>query len=154
MSRESSRSGSSVPTVNSAAGSPGDAGRSADYLQRFAVESGTPTLGVCLGHQVIIEHFGGTVDLAPEPRHGKTSEIRHDGGGVFAGLDQSLVATRYHSLVGHDLPDDLEPTAWAADDDTLQGVRHRDLPVEGVQIHPDSILSDTGKRMLETFLDD
>jgi anthranilate synthase/aminodeoxychorismate synthase-like glutamine amidotransferase len=135
-------------------GRPAEAGHSSDYLRRFAVEAGIPTLGVCLGHQVIIEHFGGTVDLAPEPRHGKTSTIRHDGDGVFSGLGQDLVATRYHSLVGHDLPDELVPTAWAVDDDTLQGVRHRSLPVEGVQFHPESILTDTGKRMLETFLND
>jgi anthranilate synthase/aminodeoxychorismate synthase-like glutamine amidotransferase len=135
-------------------GRPADAGRSSEYLRRFAVEAGIPTLGVCLGHQVIIEHFGGTVDLAPEPRHGKTSAIHHDGDGVFSGLPQELVATRYHSLVGHDLPDELVPTARAADDDTLQGVRHRSLPVEGVQFHPESILTDTGKRMLEAFLND
>jgi anthranilate synthase/aminodeoxychorismate synthase-like glutamine amidotransferase len=133
-------------------GRPADAGRSGEFLQRFAVERRIPTLGVCLGHQVIVEHFGGRVDLAPEPRHGKTSQIHHDGAGVFADLEQDLTATRYHSLVGYDLPDELVPTARATDDDTLQGVRHRDLPIEGVQFHPESVLTDTGRRMLASFL--
>lgn len=133
-------------------GTPADAGRSAEYLETFAVEAGVPTLGVCLGHQVIVEFFGGRVDLAPEPRHGKTSAIHHDGAGLFAGLPQDLTATRYHSLVGFDLPDSLVATAHAADDGTLQGVRHRTLAIEGVQFHPESILTETGKRMLATFL--
>jgi anthranilate synthase/aminodeoxychorismate synthase-like glutamine amidotransferase len=133
-------------------GRPDEAGRSAEFLHRFGVERHIPTLGVCLGHQVIVEHFGGRVDLAPEPRHGKTSVIHHDGAGVFADLDQDVIATRYHSLVGRKLPDELAPTARATDDDTLQGVRHRALPIEGVQFHPESVLTDTGKRMLANFL--
>ncbi|MEX1287930.1 MAG: aminodeoxychorismate/anthranilate synthase component II [Acidimicrobiia bacterium] len=133
-------------------GRPDQAGRSAEFLERFGVERRIPTLGVCLGHQVIVEHFGGRVDLAPEPRHGKTSRIHHDGMGVFADLPQDLTATRYHSLAGYDLPDDLVPSARATDDDTLQGVRHRDLPIEGVQFHPEWVVPDTGMRMLASFL--
>ena len=133
-------------------GRPEDAGRSVEFLQRFGVEQGVPTLGVCLGHQVIIEHFGGRVDLAPEPRHGKTSAIRHDGAGLFQGLEPGLVATRYHSLTGVEIPDSLEACAWAEDDDTIQGVRHRTLPISGVQFHPESVLTETGKALLATFL--
>ena len=135
-------------------GTPDEAGASAEFLQQFGVERGIPTLGVCLGHQVMIEHFGGKVDLAPEPRHGKTSTIRTDGKGLFAGLGDEVVATRYHSLTGEEIPDELEPTAWATDDGTLQGVRHRSLPLEGVQFHPESVLTEHGKQMLATFLSD
>ncbi len=135
-------------------GTPADAGNSADFLQRFGVERRIPTLGVCLGHQVMIEHFGGKIVLAREPRHGKTSTIRNDGKGIFSGLAPELVATRYHSLTGEEIPEVLEPTAWAVDDDTIQGVRHRDLPIEGVQFHPESVLTEAGKDMLATFLSD
>ncbi|HUO46302.1 MAG TPA: aminodeoxychorismate/anthranilate synthase component II [Acidimicrobiia bacterium] len=130
-------------------GAPEDAGYSIDYINEFA---GTvPILGVCLGHQAIAVAFGGKVDLAPEPRHGKTSSVRHDGRGVFAGLENPFVATRYHSLAAVSLPDDLEECAWS-EDGVVQGIRHRTLPVVGVQFHPESIMTSEGKRLLANFL--
>jgi anthranilate synthase component 2 len=112
-----------------------------------------PILGVCLGHQAIGQAFGGTVARAKAQMHGKTSDIRHDGRGVFAGLSNPLTATRYHSLVilPHTVPADLEVTAWAEDGE-IMGVRHRRWPVEGVQFHPESILTVEGKRLLGNFL--
>jgi anthranilate synthase component 2 len=107
---------------------------------------------VCLGHQLIIEHFGGKVDLAEEVRHGKTSEISHDGAGVFVDIRSPMTATRYHSLTGVQVPDALIPTASSDDDGTVQGVRHRDLPIHGVQFHPESVLTTEGKRLLANFL--
>lgn len=133
-------------------GRPHEAGRSAEFIRRFGIEDGIPTLGVCLGHQIIIEMFGGAVGLAPEPRHGKTSAMRHDGTGIFAGIEPGFQATRYHSLTGTEIPDVLEVTARAEDDDTVQGIRHRHLPIVGVQFHPESVLTDSGHRMLENFL--
>ena len=110
-----------------------------------------PTLGVCLGHQAIAVAFGGTVGRAPEPRHGKTSSIRHDGKGVFAGCEDPFVATRYHSLAAVELPPELEPCAWS-EDGVIQGIRHVDLPITGVQFHPESIMTLEGKRILGNFL--
>ncbi len=111
-----------------------------------------PILGVCLGHQAIGQAFGGQIVRGREPVHGKTSEIHHDGRTVFSGLDNPTVATRYHSLVIDPvLAPDLERTAWC-DGDVVMGVRHRTLPVEGVQFHPESILSGSGKRLLANFL--
>jgi anthranilate synthase component 2 len=131
-------------------GRPEDAGNSADFVRTLGMHM--PTLGVCLGHQVIADVFGGKVDLAPEPKHGKTSNIRHDGSGVFAGLDQPFVATRYHSLAAIDLPNDLVACAWSVEDDVIQGLRHRELPVFGVQFHPESIMTTEGKALLQNFL--
>jgi anthranilate synthase/aminodeoxychorismate synthase-like glutamine amidotransferase len=131
-------------------GRPEDAGNSIDFVRRFSGEM--PILGVCLGHQAIIAAFGGSVDAAPEPRHGKTSPIRHDGSGVFSGLSNPFDATRYHSLAGVSLPDVLEPCAWS-EDDVIQGVRHRELPVHGVQFHPESVMTVEGKALLSNFLD-
>jgi len=130
-------------------GTPEQAGYSIDYIKRFG--SHVPTLGVCLGHQAIAVAYGGKVDMAPEPRHGKTSQITHDGRGVFAGLENPFVATRYHSLAAVLLPDDLEPCAWS-EDGVVQGIRHRTLPVAGVQFHPESIMTLEGKRLLSNFL--
>jgi anthranilate synthase component II len=113
-----------------------------------------PILGVCLGHQSIGQVFGGNVVAAPTLMHGKTSEIYHDGTGVFAGLTNPFTATRYHSLVidRATCPDCLEINAWVADG-TIMGVRHRDYPhIEGVQFHPESILTDSGKQLLRNFL--
>jgi anthranilate synthase/aminodeoxychorismate synthase-like glutamine amidotransferase len=112
-----------------------------------------PVLGVCLGHQSIGQAFGGTVARAKAQMHGKTSEIRHDGRGVFAGLSNPFTATRYHSLVvlPHTVPPALEVTAWAEDGE-IMGLRHRSLPIEGVQFHPESILTLEGKRLLGNFL--
>ena len=111
-----------------------------------------PVLGVCLGHQCIGEVFGGRVVRA-QVMHGKTSSITHDGRGVFAGLADPLVATRYHSLVVEpaSVPSQLEVSAWA-EDGTIMGLRHRTLPVEGVQFHPESILTDGGHRLLANWL--
>lgn len=130
---------------------PDAAGISVEAITRLAGE--VPSLGVCLGHQAIGQAFGGTVARAKTQMHGKTSEIRHDGHGVFAGLSNPFTATRYHSLVilPDSVPADLEVTAWAEDGE-IMGVRHRALPIEGVQFHPESILTLEGKRLLGNFL--
>jgi anthranilate synthase/aminodeoxychorismate synthase-like glutamine amidotransferase len=132
-------------------GNPRQAGVSLDVLRQLGPT--TPTLGVCLGHQAIGEAFGATVTRAPAQMHGKTSNIRHDGKGVFAGLSNPFVATRYHSLVvlAETVPPDLEITA-RAEDGQVMGLRHRRFPVEGVQFHPESILTVEGKRLLANFL--
>ena len=113
-----------------------------------------PILGVCLGHQCIGQVFGGRVVLAPKPMHGKVSEITHTGEGVLAGLPSPFKATRYHSLTleRENLPDCLEITA-ESDDGVIQGLRHRDLPIHGVQFHPESIASEHGHQVIQNFLD-
>lgn len=112
-----------------------------------------PTLGVCLGHQGIAHYYGGTVVRATELMHGKTSVIEHDGEGVFAGLEDSLTVGRYHSLVvGQEVPDGLKVTARTTDG-TIMGIRHRRYPIEGVQFHPESILTPKGKSILANFID-
>ena len=129
---------------------PDEAGISIAAIRHFA--GVVPVLGVCLGHQAIGQAFGGTVVRGHEPVHGKTSEISHDGKTLFAGIENPMTATRYHSLVvAGDLPDELEVTAWC-DGDVIMGLRHRELAVEGVQFHPESILTAAGKRMLANFL--
>ncbi|MBL6633946.1 MAG: aminodeoxychorismate/anthranilate synthase component II [Thermoleophilia bacterium] len=130
---------------------PDEAGISLDAIRELAGQ--VPILGVCLGHQAIGQAFGGTVVRGREPVHGKTSAIAHDGRTVFAGLPDPMTATRYHSLVveRESLPDELEVSAWS-DGDVIMGLRHRDLPVEGVQFHPESILSDQGRALLGNFL--
>ena len=137
-------------------GVPGDAGISVP-LVRAAAERGVPLLGVCLGHQAIGEAFGGKVVRATRLMHGKTSEVRHLGQGLLAGLPSPFTAMRYHSLVveDDDLPGVLEPTAWSVDEgwgEELMAVRHRSLPVHGVQFHPESIGTPEGKRLLGNFL--
>jgi anthranilate synthase component II len=114
-----------------------------------------PTLGVCLGHQGIVHSFGGKIVKAKSLRHGKTSPIKHDGRGIFRGLENPFEATRYHSLVAdpRTLPDSLEVTARSEDDQEIMGVRHRVFPVEGVQFHPESILTAHGHRIIENFLE-
>jgi len=133
-------------------GRPEDAGIICAAIPVFAAQ-GTPVLGVCLGHQAIGHVYGADIVRAPELMHGKTSVIRHQGLGVFAGLPAPLTATRYHSLViePSSLPDSLEVTA-TTDDGTVMGVRHRELPVEGVQFHPESILTAAGHDLLRNFL--
>jgi anthranilate synthase/aminodeoxychorismate synthase-like glutamine amidotransferase len=129
---------------------PDEAGISVDAIRALAGR--VPILGVCLGHQAIGQAFGARVVRGREPVHGKTSRIHHDGRTVFSGLEDPMVATRYHSLVvDPDLAPDLELTAWC-DDDVVMGVRHRTLPVEGVQFHPESILTGSGKTLLSNFL--
>jgi anthranilate synthase component 2 len=133
-------------------GRPEDAGVSLDIIRHLGTEY--PILGVCLGHQSIGEVFGGDVVRAPVLMHGKTSEIYHNNMGVFQGLDNPFTATRYHSLVidKDSCPDCLEITAWV-EDGTIMGVRHREYPnIEGVQFHPESILTNSGKQLLRNFL--
>jgi para-aminobenzoate synthetase component II len=131
---------------------PKEAGISVPLIQRFAGE--IPILGVCLGHQAIGAAFGGNVIRAQKIMHGKTSEIEHDGKTIFRGLAQAFVATRYHSLIveRRSLPRTLEISAETSDG-TIMGLRHRKLRVEGVQFHPESILTSAGFRLLENFLD-
>jgi anthranilate synthase component II len=130
-------------------GRPEDAGASIEFVRTLGTE--VPTLGVCLGHQAIAVAFGGSVAVAPEPRHGKTSEITHDSRGVFTGLSNPFVATRYHSLATVDLPDDLEVCAHS-EDGVVQGIRHRHLPIHGVQFHPESVMTPEGMALLKNFL--
>jgi anthranilate synthase/aminodeoxychorismate synthase-like glutamine amidotransferase len=128
---------------------PVDAGVSIEAARRFPAE-GIPVLGVCLGHQALAEAFGGRVEVG-EPVHGKTAEVRHDGRSIFAGLENPLTAGRYHSLVVvPELPDELEQSAES--NGTVMAIRHRTLPAEGVQFHPESVLTGSGKRMLRNFL--
>ena len=133
-------------------GRPETSGILCDAVRTFAA-AGAPVLGVCLGHQAIGHVYGAEVVGAPELMHGKTSAIDHDGAGVFAGLPSPLTATRYHSLTLHPdtIPDDLEVTARSRDG-VVMGVRHREHEVEGVQFHPESILTGCGHDMLATFL--
>jgi anthranilate synthase/aminodeoxychorismate synthase-like glutamine amidotransferase len=132
-------------------GRPEAAGISVDVIRRFG--SGTPILGVCLGHQAIGFAFGGAIVRAPELMHGKVSSVVHDDKGVFKGMAQHFTAGRYHSLiVGDPLPDDLEATAHS-EDGTLMGLRHRSLPIHGVQFHPESVLTDEGHHLLRNFLE-
>lgn len=123
-------------------------------LTRAAADAGVPLLGVCLGHQTIGQAFGGDVVRCHDIVHGKLGAMQHAGAGMFAGLPSPLNATRYHSLVvaRDTLPDCLEVTAWL-EDGTIMGLRHRDLPIEGVQFHPESIASEHGHAMLRNFLD-
>jgi anthranilate synthase component 2 len=131
---------------------PQQAGISNDVVRQFG--SNTPILGVCLGHQCVGYAYGGTVGSAGEIMHGKTSLINHDGKGVFKGLPNPFEAIRYHSLAVYrdDLPDELEVTAWT-DNGIIMGVRHREHPVEGIQFHPESIMTKVGKDLLQNFLD-
>jgi anthranilate synthase/aminodeoxychorismate synthase-like glutamine amidotransferase len=137
--------------VSPGPGTPRDAGISIEIIRNFAGRA--PVLGVCLGHQALVEAWGGRVKSAMSLMHGKTSEVFHDGRGVFAGLPQPFEAGRYHSLaVGEDeLPGELEVSARTGDGEVM-GVRHRHLPVEGVQFHPESVLTPNGLKLLETFL--
>ena len=130
---------------------PNEAGISMDAIRHFGAER-LPVLGVCLGHQAIGQVYGGVVRRAAAPVHGKTDEISHDGAGVFAGLPDPFTATRYHSLVVDEaLPDELELSAWN-DQGVVMGVRHRELPVHGVQFHPESVLTAVGLDLLRNFL--
>ena len=132
-------------------GRPAEAGISEEVVRRFAPS--VPLLGVCLGHQCIAEVFGGQVVHADRLMHGKTSEIHHDGSGVFAGLPNPFSATRYHSLIvaPETLPDELALTAKTAEGE-IMGLQHREFPLHGVQFHPESILTGQGKKLLANFL--
>ena len=133
-------------------GTPDDAGISLDLIRRAAGR--VPLLGVCLGHQALGQAFGGRVVRAPKLMHGKTSEIHHDGRTVFTGLPKPFTATRYHSLVvaRETVPAALEISAWT-DDGVVMGLRHKEHPLEGVQFHPESILTAAGKDLLRNFLE-
>ena len=128
---------------------PAEAGISIEAARAFP-EAGVPTLGVCLGHQALVESFGGRT-IRGEPIHGKEAEIEHEGAGVFAGLPNPLRGGRYHSLIADpELPPELEQTASYGD--VVMGVRHRSLPAQGVQFHPESVLTPEGRKMLANFL--
>ena len=130
---------------------PAEAGISVQAVRSFA-EKGTPVLGVCLGHQSLVEAFGGKV-IRGDPIHGKDAEVTHDGERIYDGLSNPLIAGRYHSLIADpDLPDELEQTASGGG--VVMGVRHRELPAEGVQFHPESVLTPQGKLLLDNFLED
>ncbi len=134
-------------------GRPEDAGLTPGVIERFGPS--VPILGVCLGHQAIGLVCGGRVVRAPVPMHGKTSVIEHDGRGVFAGLASPIEASRYHSLIVEEqgLPDVLEVSARSRGDGIIMGLRHKTWPLQGVQFHPESILTSEGRRMLRNFLD-
>jgi anthranilate synthase/aminodeoxychorismate synthase-like glutamine amidotransferase len=136
--------------VSPGPGRPADAGASIEIVKRLAAS--TPTLGVCLGHQAIVEAFGGEVGYARELLHGKASPVRHDGTGIFTGLPEPFDAGRYHSLAATRLPYELEPTAYA-DDGEVMAVRHRTLPIVGVQFHPESVLTPDGPSLGRNFLE-
>lgn len=132
--------------------SPDKAGISVDLVRELAGE--TPILGVCLGHQSVAQAFGGTIRRARRLIHGKTSPVRHNGEELFNGLNNPFEATRYHSLVADEpLPAELQVTARASDDGEIMGLRHRSLPLWGVQFHPESILTPEGRKLLQNFLD-
>jgi anthranilate synthase/aminodeoxychorismate synthase-like glutamine amidotransferase len=135
--------------VSPGPGRPEDAGISVDLIRALAPR--VPTLGVCLGHQAIVEAFGGTVGQAQALLHGKASLVRHDGEGIFAGLPEEIEAGRYHSLAAVEVPDELVVTA-RTDDGEVMAVRHRRYRIEGVQFHPESVLTPTGPTMGENFL--
>lgn len=135
---------------------PQDAGISIDVFRRFTGR--IPVLGVCLGHQALGAAFGGKVVRAPHLMHGKTSQVTHDGRTIFRNVEDPFTATRYHSLIveENDLPAELEVSAWTTEPDgarTIMGLRHREHPVEGVQFHPESVLTAEGKKMVRNFLE-
>ncbi len=142
-------SGADAFLISPGPGTPDDAGISLDLVAACA-DAGKPLLGVCLGHQAIGQHFGGKV-VQGGLMHGKTSDVSHDGSGVFAGLGSPLTATRYHSLIVTDIPDCLQVNA-TADDRSVMGFRHRDLPIHGVQFHPESIATQAGHDLLANFM--
>jgi anthranilate synthase/aminodeoxychorismate synthase-like glutamine amidotransferase len=134
---------------------PQDAGISIDLIKHFSKTAPrVPILGVCLGHQAIGAAFGGNVVRAPKLMHGKTSEIEHDGKTIFAGIPSTMTCTRYHSLIVAEdgLPQELEVSARTADGGTIMALRHRELPIEGVQFHPESVLTKHGKQIIQNFL--
>jgi anthranilate synthase/aminodeoxychorismate synthase-like glutamine amidotransferase len=145
---EAEASGASHLVVSPGPGRPADAGVSVETIKRMRV----PTLGVCLGHQAIVEAFGGEVGYAKELLHGKASPVRHEGDGLFTGLPEPFDAGRYHSLAATRLPDELVPTAYAEDGEVM-AVRHRELPIVGVQFHPESVLTPDGPSLAKNFLE-
>jgi anthranilate synthase/aminodeoxychorismate synthase-like glutamine amidotransferase len=147
---EAERLAPSHLVISPGPGRPADAGASVEIVKRLAPR--VPTLGVCLGHQAIVDAFGGEIGAAKRLVHGKPSEIRHDGQGVFEGLPQPFEAGRYHSLAATRIPECLEVSATCSDDEVM-AVRHRDLPVDGVQFHPESVLTPLGPDLARNFLE-
>jgi anthranilate synthase component 2 len=152
LTEESVREAAAV-CIGPGPGRPRDAGKTMQSIG-WAVAAGRPLLGVCLGQQAIAEYFGGVVEHAPHLMHGKTSAIKHDGTGLFAGVPLPFEATRYHSLcvAHHPFPSELRVTA-ASDDAVIQGIAHRSLPIHAVQFHPESVLTSEGYRLFANFLD-
>jgi len=147
---EAERLGPSHLVVSPGPGRPADAGASVELVRRLAAS--VPTLGVCLGHQVVVEAFGGQVGQAKRLVHGKPSQIDHDGRGVFEGLPERFEAGRYHSLAATSVPDCLEVSATCAEGEVM-AVRHRELPVDGLQFHPESVLTPLGPQLARNFLE-
>jgi anthranilate synthase component 2 len=147
---EAERLAPSHLVVSPGPGLPADAGATEAIVRRLAPS--TPTLGVCLGHQAIVEVFGGTVGPARELVHGKACAVRHDGRGLFTGLPEELEVGRYHSLAASSVPDELQVSAHA-DDGEVMAVRHREFPVDGVQFHPESVLTPLGNAIARNFLE-
>jgi anthranilate synthase/aminodeoxychorismate synthase-like glutamine amidotransferase len=147
---EAERLAPSHLVISPGPGRPEESGATLAILGRLAPT--TPTLGVCLGHQAIVQHYGGEVGQARELVHGKATSVRHDGRGVFSGLPPALEAGRYHSLAALTVPDELEVSARSPDGE-VTGVRHRTLPVEGVQFHPESVLTPDGPALARNFLE-
>ena len=147
---EAERLAPSHLVVSPGPGKPRDAGQSLAIVERLAPR--VPTLGVCLGHQVIVEAFGGEIGQAKRLVHGKPSEISHDGRGLFAGLPEPFEAGRYHSLAATRVPDSLEVSATCTDGEVM-AVRHRELPADGVQFHPESVLTPIGPELARNFLE-
>jgi anthranilate synthase/aminodeoxychorismate synthase-like glutamine amidotransferase len=148
---DAERASPSHLVVSPGPGRPGDAAATIAITRRLAAR-GVPTLGVCLGHQAIVEAFGGEIGAARELVHGKASTIRHDGRGIFSGLPDDFPAGRYHSLAATRIPDSLEVAA-TCDEGEIMAVRHRALPVHGVQFHPESILTPVGPDLARNFLE-
>ena len=147
---EAERMAPSHLVVSPGPGRPADAGAAIEILRRLSPH--TPTLGVCLGHQAIVEAFGGEVGAAKRLVHGKASPVRHDGRGLFAGLPEEFEAGRYHSLAATRVPDELEVSA-TGDDGDVMAVRHRELAIDGVQFHPESVLTPVGSELARNFLE-
>ncbi len=147
---EAERRAPSHLVVSPGPGRPADAGNTIEIVRRLGPH--VPTLGVCLGHQAIVQVFGGTVGPAHRLVHGKASAVHHDGTGIFAGLPQDFEAGRYHSLAALEVPsDELEVSATG--DDEVMAVRHRELPIDGVQFHPEAVLTPLGPRLARNFLE-
>ncbi len=146
---EAERLAPSHLVVSPGPGRPGESGATLEVVRRLAPT--TPTLGVCLGHQAIVEAFGGEIGQAQLLVHGKASAVSHDGRGIFSGLPQDFQAGRYHSLAATRVPDELEVSATAPDGEVM-GVRHRSLRVDGVQFHPESVLTPDGPALCRNFL--
>jgi anthranilate synthase component 2 len=147
---EAERLAPSHLVISPGPGRPGESGATVEIVRRLAPS--TPTLGVCLGHQAIVEAFGGEIGQAKALLHGKASVVEHDGRGIYAGLPDRFEAGRYHSLAAARVPAELEVSAWTADGEVM-GVRHRELPVDGVQFHPESVLTlPLGRDIARNFL--